>query len=237
MTILVEVLADPQALAARAADLVAEIGPRTIALSGGSTPRAAYALLGERGTLRGAEVFFVDERCVPPDDAASNYRLVRETVGSSAASVHRVRGEDPPEEAARIYDEEMRALLGEEPVLDVVVLGMGPDGHTASLFPGAPELAERELVAVATRDAHAGFRRVTLTLPVLNRARHALFLAAGADKAGAFRRIREGELLPAARVLGARWLVDAAAAAAAPAAPRRRRSREPGEGQETLFDL
>lgn len=235
MTVIVEVLPDPEAVARRAADAVAEIAPRTIALSGGSTPRATYALLGRRGALAASEVFFVDERCVPPDEAASNYRLVRETIGDAAA-IHRVRGEDPPDEAARIYDEELRALLGDQPAFDLVVLGMGADGHTASLFPGAPELAERERAAVATRDARAGFRRVTLTLPVLNRARQALFVVTGADKAEAFSRVLGGETLPAARVLGARWLVDAAVAAAAPAALRRR-SRDPGEGQESLFEI
>lgn len=229
---IVEVVDDAAAAAARVAALVEDAGATAVGLSGGSTPRAAYELLGLRGTLRDADVWLVDERCVPPDAPESNARLVRETLGD--VRLHRVRGEDPPDEAARVYDEEIEALLGREPVLDLIVLGMGGDGHTASLFPDAPELDERERRAVATRDAHAGFRRVTLTLPVLNAAREKLFLVTGYDKAPAFARIRDGELLPAGRILGARWIVDREAAEP-PARLVRRRKGTPIEGQESLF--
>lgn len=235
MTVSFEVHPDPEAVAQRAAALVAEAAPRTVALSGGSSPRRLYALLGERGVLRDADVWFVDERCVPPENDASNFRLVRATIGDAAGRIHRILGEEAPEKGARIYDDELAGLLGDEPVFDLVVLGMGPDGHTASLFPGAPELAERSARAVATAATHAGFRRVTLTLPVLNRARAALFVVAGADKAKAFAAVREGELLPAARILGATWLVDAAVASLP--APARRRRRAEVEGQASLFDV
>jgi 6-phosphogluconolactonase len=234
VTVAFEVHPDPEAVARRAALLIAEIAPVTVALSGGSSPRRTYTLLGERRTLASADVWFADERCVPPEDDASNYRLVRSTLGDVYASIHRVLGEERPQEAARIYDEEIEASLGEEPVYDLVVLGMGPDGHTASLFPDASELTERSRRAVATAQPHFGFRRVTLTLPVLNRARRALFIVTGADKAKAFAAIREGELLPAARVLGATWIVDETVTSV-PARPRRRRAEI--EGQEALFDL
>jgi 6-phosphogluconolactonase len=234
VTVAFEVHPDPEAVAQRAASLIAEVAPQTVALSGGSSPRRTYTLLGERRALASSDVWFVDERCVPPDNDASNFRLVRATIGDGYASIHRVLGEDRPEEAARVFDEEIVAHLGEEPVFDLCVLGMGPDGHTASLFPDAPELDERERRAVATAEPHFGFRRVTLTLPVLNRARRALFIVTGSDKARAFAAIREGELLPAARVLGATWIVDEAVVSV-PARPRRRRGEV--EGQESLFDL
>ena len=235
MTRAIEVLPDPETVAHRAAALIAAIAPETVALSGGSTPRRTYSLLGERRTLAGTEVWFADERCVAPSSDASNFRLVRETIGDASGSIHRILGEEAPEEAARIYDEEIVARLGAEPVFDLVVLGMGPDGHTASLFPDAPELGERERRAVATRGMQLGFRRVTLTLPILNRARRVLFLVTGADKAKPFAEIRAGELLPAGRVLGATWIVDEAAAFLP--APARRRRRTEVEGQESLFDL
>lgn len=234
---LIEILPDPGALAPRAAEAIANAvasardgrtGPAVaVALSGGSSLAATYRLLGERGTLREADVWFVDERCVSPDSPDSNARLVRETLGDSVGAVHRVRAEAAPDEAASAYEDEIRSALGPAPVFDVLVLGMGTDGHTASLFVDSPELAERERLAVATRAAHGGFRRVTLTLPVLNRARSAMFIVSGPDKAHAFARIQAGELLPAGRILGATWLVDEAAATHRPAK---------GIEQERLFE-
>lgn len=212
MSLAFEVLPDPASLAGRAAEVVEEARPRTVALSGGSSPRATYALLGRRGVLREAAVYFVDERCVPPDHEASNYRMVREALGD-AGNLHRIRGEEPPERAAAAYEVELRAALGDEPALDLVVLGMGADGHIASLFPGAPEVEETGRLAVATGAAYGGYRRVTLTLPVLNRARAALFIVTGAEKAAALARVAAGEPLPATLVRGARWLLDSEAAA------------------------
>jgi 6-phosphogluconolactonase len=238
----VEIFPTSEMLAERSALLVEEgvdeaLQARAVArvaLSGGSTPRRTYELLGERRTLarEGVEVFFVDERCVPPSDHASNYKLVAETAGD-AGNVFRIRGEIDPDEAAREYEALLRDRFGEgPPSFDLILLGVGGDGHTASLFPGEPELAERERWVVATRRAHAWARRVTLTLPVLNAARHAMLLATGADKAKAVAGILSGGTGPAARVLGARLLLDEPAAAGAP--PPKRRARPPSD---ELLDL
>ncbi len=242
MTRPVEIFLSAELLAERAASLVQEAidealtarAVARVALSGGSTPRRAYELLGARKTLvrEGVEVFFVDERCVPPDDHASSYKLVAETVGD-AGNVFRMRGEIDPDAAAREYEALLRARFGEgPPSFDLLVLGVGVDGHTASLFPGEPELAERERWVVATRRAHAWARRITLTLPVLNAARHAMLLATGADKGKAVTGILSGGTSPAARVLGARLLIDEAAAAGPP--PSKRRARPPSD---ELLDL
>lgn len=157
-----------------------------IGLAGGSSPRHAYELAaGLQPDWGRVELWLGDERCVPGDDARSNLRLVRESLVERLAvpprALHAVRTELAPAAAAAAYDAELR-----EVVLDVVLLGLGSDGHTASLFPGAPSLAERERHAVA---AAAGLEpwvdRVTMTLPALNAAAHVVFLAVGSAKAGA----------------------------------------------------
>lgn len=229
-----EVLSDPQAVAQRACVSVEADPPRTVALAGGTAASMLYRLLGARGVLGSADVWMVDERCVPPDSRESNARMIRQTLGEG---FHRILGEEAPEEAARIYEEELLARLGAEPAFDLVVLGMGADGHVASLFPGSPELAERERAVVATQQAHGGFRRVTLTLPVLNRARRKMVVESGPGKAPALARIRDGELLPAGRILGATWIVDRAAATSPSPLLRKRAPHEPIEGQEVLFEL
>jgi 6-phosphogluconolactonase len=208
------VLPDADAVARSAVEVFEAVAHRSVALSGGTTPRRTYELLGARGLLRTAELFLVDERCVPPYHEASNQRMIRAAVGA-VARLHRIRGEEQPEDAADAYEREIRGALGAEPALDLVVLGIGSDGHTASLFPGAPELEETGRLAVATRDSHNGFRRVTLTLPVLNGARTVLFIVTGPDKAGAVARVQAGEPVPAAlvRAPDTRWLLDTAAAA------------------------
>jgi 6-phosphogluconolactonase len=168
-----------------------------IGVSGGSSPRLAYeGAAGMAPDWSGVELWFADERCVPPEDSRSNFRLVRETMLDRLAApplVHRIQGELPPEEAADAYDEEASGLR-----LDVALLGIGPDGHTASLFPGSPALDERERAAVA---ADAGFEpfvpRVTLTIPVLSAAALVLFLVVGEDKADAVVRAFGGEPDPA----------------------------------------
>ena len=165
-----------------------------LALSGGSTPRATYVELARRGSEAGFDrwhAWFGDERCVPPEHADSNYRMAVESglLGRlPAAQVHRMRGEapEPAREAAR-YEGELCAVLGRPPRLDVVQLGLGTDGHTASLFPGTPALADRRWVTVG----HAPVRphdRLTLTLPAIAEARCVLFLVAGAEKAAALAR-------------------------------------------------
>lgn len=231
-----EVCADGGALSRAAAerlvrdarDSVGRRGRFTIALAGGSTPRALYELLaGEyRGRIDWArtEVFFGDERGVPPDDAASNYAMARDALLGRVpvARVHRIRGERPPDEAAREYGAELRRAFPEDgaPTFDVALLGVGGDGHTASLFPGSAALEERAAWAVAvpapaTSAPHV--ERVSLTLPVLNRARAVYVLASGAEKRDVVRRILAGEApeLPASRVRGEErtvWLLDRDAA-------------------------
>jgi 6-phosphogluconolactonase len=157
-----------------------------IALSGGSTPGPAYEVAAElQPDWSRTELWFADERCVRPNDERSNYRFVRERLldrlERPPVAEHRIRGELPPEEAAEVYEAELRGVR-----LDLVVLGIGADGHTASLFPNDPALEERERKAVAV--PRADITRVTLTLPVLRATSQVVFLATGEDKADAVRR-------------------------------------------------
>jgi 6-phosphogluconolactonase len=170
-----------------------------IALSGGSTPGPAYELAAQLEPDWGpATIWWVDERCAPPDDERSNYRLVRETLLERLErpphAVHRIRGELDPEQAAEEYD---RLLDGVR--LGLAFQGMGADGHTASLFPGSPVLEERDRRAVAV--SQADIERVTMTLPVLSAARQVVFLVLGTEKADAVARAFGAEpdrALPAA---------------------------------------
>ena len=244
MTRPVEVFSSAEGLAERACFLVErsvdaaweEGRVARLALSGGSTPRGTYEALGERGKLgtERVEIFFADERCVPPSDHASNYRLVAETIGDHG-NVRRIRGEAPPEEAAEEYEALLRERFGDgQPAFDLILLGIGPDGHTASLFPGEPEVDERRRWVVATKREHAWVRRVSLTLPVLNAARQPLMLATGREKAKAVAGVLSGGTSPAARVLAARLLLDEAAAGAG-APPERKRAAKPPTDE--LLDL
>jgi 6-phosphogluconolactonase len=172
-------------------------------------------------------LFQVDERCVPPDDVQSNYRMIRhamlETSPLPAENFHRMAAERPDREtAAREYAEELSRVLrpasGEWPRLDMVFLGMGPDGHTASLFPGSPALAERTEWVVPNFVAKLNSFRLTLTLPVLNAAAHVIFLIAGEDKAETLRQVLEGPdgQFPAQLINPSRgrlsWFLDKSAA-------------------------
>ena len=184
------VLPDPEGAARAAAERLAEAARAgaAIALSGGSTPRRAFELAAQlESSWAKAAAWWGDERCVPPHDALSNYRMAREALLdrlSRPPEVHRIRGELPAEEAAAAYEAE----LGETG-LDLAFMGLGPDGHTASLFPGAPTLDERERRVVAAEPGLEPFvPRVTLTLPALRAAREVLFLVTGAEKADAARR-------------------------------------------------
>jgi 6-phosphogluconolactonase len=160
-----------------------------IVLTGGSTPGRAYKLAAElQPDWSSAEVWWGDERCVPPDHEWSNYGLAKRTlldrVAVPPASVHRIRGELGAERAAGEYDVELEGVT-----LDFVLLGLGPDGHTASLYPHAPGLAERERRAIpAEAKLEPLVDRVTMTIPVLESAPLVVFLAAGPEKAAAVRR-------------------------------------------------
>jgi 6-phosphogluconolactonase len=199
----------------------AAANPFTVALAGGSTPRRLYEMLAQQPFTDQVpwpqvHVFWGDERCVPPDHADSNYRMAREAfldrVSIPAENVHRIRGELDPQQAAARYAAELESILGPGGRLDLVLLGMGSDGHTASLFSGSAALAERERRVVAAHVAKLGSWRVTLTLPMLNASAQVLFLVSGAGKAPALARIRAGERLPAGLVRPTSgelaWLVD-----------------------------
>lgn len=210
-----------------------------VALSGGSTPQGLYALLATEPYVSRVEWsrvhwFWGDERCVPPGDPASNYRMAREAlldrVPVAGASVHRIRGEDDPAEAAAGYERTLRDMFampaGAPPGtpgarFDLVLLGMGGDGHTASLFPGSATVRERHRWAMAEYVSAASMWRVTLTPVLINAAAEAVFLVAGREKAAMLHRVIEGpydpDVLPAQVIAPPdghlRWLVDAAAAA------------------------
>lgn len=200
-----------------------------IALSGGSTPKRFHELLADSEGIDWSRVhvYWGDERTVPPDDAASNYRMARETlldqVAIPSVQVHRMRGELDPGEAAEEYERTLRETFGvappELPRLDLNILGVGPDGHTASLFPGTAALEERERWVVANHVPQQQSWRITLTYPVLNAARLTLVLVSGESKADAIRRIfdpNETDKPPAAFIQPRGqiiWLLDEAAAA------------------------
>ena len=193
--------------------LVVEEAPASLALSGGSTARASYELLAVADVdWSEVDVFFGDERWVPVDDPESNEGSARQAfidqVHPRAVYSMRHAG-DTIEEAADAYDR----LLREYGPLDLVHLGLGPDGHTASLFPGSPALDERERLVVATGDDLHPHPRLTLTFPAIAQSRLAVFTVAGEGKREALQRVKAGDDLPAARVSAGRviWLVDEAA--------------------------
>jgi 6-phosphogluconolactonase len=210
----VRILDDPEAVAAATADAVAEAiegGLRTLVLAGGTTPRRAYQLLAERPLPWGrVAVLFGDERCVPADDPESNYWMAHETLLERVhpGTVHRMPGELGPEAATSFYDGVVRASSP----LDLVLLGIGPDGHTASLFPGNPALHATG-GAVAVHDApKPPPDRISLTLEALRAARRVVLVVTGSDKAEALRGAQRGEV-PAGMIPGAEYLADRAAAA------------------------
>jgi 6-phosphogluconolactonase len=182
-----------------------ERGRFVIALAGGSTPREAYRLWGQRSRIdwpRGV-LIFGDERCVPPDHPESNYRMVQESLLSQLARqprVLRIQGEDhPPERAAELYDAELHRALAPDERLDLAFLGIGEDGHTASLFPGQAALDEARRWCVATTRPEANappVQRLTLTLPLLQGARRIVLLACGTGKAAILAEALQGPLHP-----------------------------------------
>ena len=235
----VDVLPDPLALARHVAEWMtttanAAKGHFRVSLSGGSTPRRLYQLLAGPPYIDvfpwpRTHWFWGDERFVPPDDQQSNYRMVREALLSRApipaANIHRIPTEGLGSDAASsAYERELKSFYGGErldparPLFDVNLLGLGPDGHTASLFPGTAVLAERQRWVAAVADAKSE-TRITLTYQALESSRNAAFLVAGKEKREILARFRRGDQdLPAARLrpTGTLWLfLDAAAAAVA----------------------
>jgi 6-phosphogluconolactonase len=210
----------PEAAADGCADRILDLlnqarrdrGGAAIALSGGSTPRLMFQTMAKRSfDWREIQIFQVDERCVPPDHTLSNFRMMRESLLDAAgiiesnqeeSQIHRIRGESTPEEAARLYVDDIRGSFhlsaGELPVFDVIARGMGPDGHTASLFPGEPLIGDRSGIAAAVfvEKQKSAPHRVTLLRGVLEGARHTLCLAAGGEKAEAIRRVLKGPFDP-----------------------------------------
>jgi 6-phosphogluconolactonase len=226
------------AFAEAAAAAVRATGRFVVALSGGSTPNALFDLLASAGWASRIDwskvhVFWGDERCVPPSDPESNYRSARERlldrVPVPASQVHRMMGETDPTAGAVSYEHELRAEFttpsGSPRTMpgtrfDLVLLGMGPDGHTASLFPGTAVVHESERWVVAHFVQKVSMWRLTLTPLVMNAAAEVVFLVAGRDKTPTLKRVLEGpyapDLLPSQVIAPEpgrlRWLVDAAAA-------------------------
>jgi 6-phosphogluconolactonase len=221
---------DAEAAAARAAEVVDRLiaaglderGVAHVALAGGSTPRRCHELLAElRSEWGGVHLWASDERCVPPEDDDSNWKMIVESLISrieiDAAQLHRPPGELGPDPGAEAYERELRSAIAPEPVLDVVMCGLGEDGHTLSLFPGHPEVEERERLVVGVRDApKPPPERISFTLPLVHAARRTLLLAAGASKAEALAAVLEGPdpHVPASLLRGGRLEVIADDAAA-----------------------
>jgi 6-phosphogluconolactonase len=210
---------------------VGSVGKFTVALSGGSTPKAMYSILAEKpfaNSLPWRSIYFFwgDERCVLPDHADSNYRMANETLLSKVPvpreNVFRIPAEDADHErAAANYSATLRKFFGEElPHLDLIFLGMGADGHTASLFPGTAALRVKDRIAVANHVQKLQSWRITLTAEAINRALNIMFLAAGQDKAATLKEVIEGprdlEKYPSQLIEpnygSLLWMVDEAAA-------------------------
>jgi len=225
-----EALADAaaQRFATAASEAVQSHGEFVVALSGGATPLALYSRLAAppyASTVPWSlvQVLWSDERCVAPNHAASNYRMAREAlldhVPIRAENVHRIRGEDDPVVAAQAYERTLRTVLRGARI-DLVLLGLGDDGHTASLFPDAHDVPDSEAWVVARYHVASSIWRVTLTPVVINAAAEVLFLVSGEGKATIVHRVLEGprrpQELPAQLIAPADgrilWLLDAAAA-------------------------
>ena len=173
----VHVSADPaRALAKRLSDVLKDAEQPSIAVSGGSTPRRLFEILAaefrEAIPWDRLRVFQVDERCVPPDHEQSNWRMLKETLLDKLPEVRGLRMQAERPGGAAGYETLIRQALGTKPVFDVVLLGLGADGHTASLFPGTEALHEKERWVVENRVPQLNTTRVTLTFPIVNAARH-----------------------------------------------------------------
>jgi 6-phosphogluconolactonase len=203
----ISVVEDPGAAVAERLTAVAEQGGQ-IVLTGGSTPRDAYAIAARQDAdWSGATVWFSDERCVPPDDGDSNFGMADRALLSRLAQrpeVLRMEGERGPSEGADAYEALVRERLGDEPPWDLLLLGLGPDSHCASLFPNRPEPAVRDRLVVGVPEAgmEPWVPRISLTIPALNAARRVVFLVTGEGKREAVRRafVDEDPASPAAQV-------------------------------------
>lgn len=236
---LVEVLSDLEAINHQAAsffvnasrDSIAAKNRFAVAISGGSTPRRLYALLGaepyrDRVDWQHVHFFWADERCVPKEDEESNFKTAFDTllwkVSISDGNIHRIRGEEDPDKAAGDYEEEIKMFFGisGSPMFDLIILGMGEDGHTASLFPGSKALQETIRIAVPVYLEKPNRNRITLTVPVLNNAAQVLFLVAGDSKVKAVSEVlgdgEERKRYPAGLISpvhgSVTWLIDRKAA-------------------------
>ncbi len=230
------VLATPDAVALAAKDLVVSIISNTesnrpvhLVLAGGSTPARLYRLLvaADMPSWNHVHFWFGDERTVPPDHDESNFKMAHTTLLSGldvpSSNIHRMRGEDPPEAAAAAYQAEIEQHVPLDPNgmprFDLVLLGLGDDGHTASLFPGTEALAESERIVVSNEVPQQDTVRITLTDPAINAASNILFLVTGSGKAAALASVFEGgDSAPPASLIRPvhgqlRWYVDEAAAA------------------------
>jgi 6-phosphogluconolactonase len=215
-----------------AAEAAAARGTFSVALAGGTTPKRVYELLAdeefrERVAWPQVHFFFGDERCVPADHADSNFRMANEALlsrlGVPEENVHRIEGRGDAAANASRYADELRGFFGDSawPRFDLVMLGMGDDGHTLSLFPGTAALEKREAWAAANWVEKLGAWRITLTAPAVNAARHVLFLVNGAGKAERLREVLRGERDPSrlpSQLIRPRdgtleWFLDRAAAA------------------------
>jgi 6-phosphogluconolactonase len=235
----IRVFHDPETLSRAAAEFFVSLSKKTIALqgrfivalSGGSTPRRLYALLGslpfcENVDWNQVHLFWVDERCVPADHQESNFKHAVDAfiakAAIPAANIHRIRGEEGPDQAAQKYEQDIRSFFGPTalPVFDLIILGVGEDGHTASLFPGTAALREKTRLAAPVYLDPQKLSRVTLTLLALNHAIQVLFLASGRTKSEVVHEIVENEnrkQYPAGLVHPVRgsidWFIDNEAAA------------------------
>jgi 6-phosphogluconolactonase len=200
-----------QYLVEMASEAIEAQGRARIAISGGTTPKAAFELLADPGQpwrnrmpWHALDIYWVDERCVPPDNAESNYCMTREAllthVPLRPEQIHRILGELDPEAAAARYESELRSssrlVAPEIPRFDLIALGLGDDGHTASLFPHTQALQETTHLVTANRVPQRDAWRVTLTWPVINRARSVFFLVSGEQKSSILRDVLTGPLDP-----------------------------------------
>jgi 6-phosphogluconolactonase len=209
-----------------AIEAIAQRGRFAVTLSGGNTPKPIYERLAKAAGIdwTRVQIFFGDERCVPPGDQRSNYNMAKaallDHVSIPPGNVHRMHGEEDPETAAADYRSVLERALGTEGRFDLVLLGLGDNGHTASLFPGLAAVTEANRTVMALYVEVIGMWRLTLTPPIINAARRVAFLAEGSGKAEVLYRVLQGPrqpiVLPAQAIRPteqlALWLIDAAAA-------------------------